>query len=134
MGPVADGLSEKNRQYHPQAKDRTLARHSPTPPLEVGGKSSKEHRYAQPQGGHTTHKTDRKGETTSSLGTAAPPVQHKRTCGRTKFVDTTCSKQDAVAIIQSVFVDFVETKVLRADTRATLARDAISIRQDNTGQ
>ncbi len=33
-----------------------------------------------------------------------------------------------------LFVEFVETKVLRADTRATLARDAISIRQDNTEQ
>ena len=33
-----------------------------------------------------------------------------------------------------LFVEFVETEVLRADTRATLARDAISIRQDNTEQ
>ena len=33
-----------------------------------------------------------------------------------------------------VFVEFVETKVLRADTRASLARDAISIRQDNAEQ
>jgi hypothetical protein len=32
------------------------------------------------------------------------------------------------------FVGFVETKVLRADTRATLARDSISTRQDSTGQ
>ena len=31
-----------------------------------------------------------------------------------------------------IFVDFVETKVLRADTRATLARDAVSIRQTFT--
>ncbi len=33
-----------------------------------------------------------------------------------------------------IFVEYVETKVLRADTRATLARDIISIRQENTEQ
>ncbi len=32
----------------------------------------------------------------------------------------------------TLFVEFVETHVLRADTRATLARDAVAIRQGNT--
>ncbi len=31
----------------------------------------------------------------------------------------------------TIFTEFVETHVLRADTRATLARDAVSVRETN---
>ena len=33
-----------------------------------------------------------------------------------------------------LFVEFIETQVLRADTRAALARDAVAIRQEHTEQ
>ncbi len=111
-----------------------MARHSHPPSLAVGGKSGKEHRITKPEGGNGTHQTSWKRETAGALGTIAQTVQHKGTQGNADLWEQLAENKVQWLSFCDLFVEFVETQVLRADTRATLARDALAIRQEDNEQ
>ena len=109
-----------------------MARHGSSSSLEVGGKGSEEQRHTKPHCGNSTHKSNRKRETTSTLGTAVRQFSTKELVGNANsWEQLTESKVQWISFC-NLFVEFVETQVLRADTIATLARDAVAIRQDST--
>jgi hypothetical protein len=94
-------------------------------------------KWAGKAAGNKGSLTKRRQQYTSSQSVEGDPKRIGHNC---ELMGTAGSwEQRAESKVQwlsfcDLFVDFVETQVLRADTRATLARDAVSIRQENTEQ
>ena len=106
-----------------------MADHRSTTPLAMGGTRSPEYRLTQPHGGNSAYQPYHEGQTCPALVTDASELQREGARRSSDEWITLAQDRSRWDTLRTFFTEFVEGHVLRAGTRARLARDAVAIRE-----
>ena len=128
---MAGGVGQTNCKNYWQEKNRKMACDGHASPLAMGGTCGTQNGDPESCGSHDAHKTPGRGRPPAHWAQMLIYLSIKELRGNADAWEALAQDRAEWNHFTTIFIEFVETHVLRADTRATLARDAVSVREAN---